>query len=61
MQLSVKQARLMSEKTQLQVAKAMRICVQTYRKLEENSEMMTIAQARLFCEAVGRSMDEVIF
>ena len=61
MSLSVKQARLMSEKTQAQVAKKMGICVQTYRKLEESPKKMTIEQAKLFCVAVDRGLDELIF
>lgn len=61
MSLSVRQARLLSEKTQAQVAKKMGICVQTYRKLEENPKKMTMEQAKLFCIAVNRGIDELIF
>ena len=61
MPYSVKQARLLSEKSQGKIAEIMGICVQTYRKLEENPEKMTIEQARLFCAAVNRSMEEISF
>jgi len=59
--LSVKQARLLSEKSQSEVADKMGICVQTYRKLEEKPEKMTMAQAKLFCAVVNRELDELIF
>lgn len=61
MSLSIKQARLLSEKSQSEVAEKMGICVQTYRKLEENPQKMTMAQAKLFCAAVDREIDELIF
>lgn len=43
-----KQARLHSGKTQTEVADGLGVCLATYRKLEENPEKMTIAQAKVF-------------
>lgn len=59
--LTVKQARNISGKSQTDVANAMGVCLQTYRKLESNPERMTIAQAKLFCYAVAQPVNAVSF
>ena len=60
-QMSVKQARLMAEKSQSEVANAMGMCLQTYRKLESNPEKMTIAQVKLLCRAVAQPISAISF
>lgn len=60
-QYTPKQARLLAEKSQTEIAEVMGICLQTYRKLEINPAEMTISQAKCFCSAVGRSMNEIFF
>lgn len=59
--LTVKQARVLAEKTQTDMALALGVCLQTYRKLEENPEKMTIAQAKCFCAAVAQPINSVSF
>lgn len=58
---TVKQARRLAGKTQLQVANAIGVCLQTYRRLEENPEKMTVAQAKMFCNEVALPKDKVSF
>ena len=48
--LSLKQARLVRGKTQNDLAKYLKIHVQTYRKLEEKPQKMTIEQAQKICK-----------
>ncbi len=61
LKLTLKQARVLKEKTQLEVANYLGIHVQTYRKLEENMERTTVAQARKICEFLGCSYDDIKF
>lgn len=59
--LTLKQARNLTGKTQTEMANAIGVCLATYRKLENNPEAMTIAQARLFCAAVAQPVDRISF
>lgn len=59
--LTLKQARNLKGKTQTELARAIGVCLATYRKYEEKPETMTIAQARLFCAAVDQSPDLISF
>lgn len=44
--ISLKQARLLREKTQDYMAELLGIHVQTYRKLEQNPDNVTVGQAK---------------
>jgi len=59
--LTPRQARVISEKTQQEVADALDICIQTYRKIEKKPELMTIQQARDFCNVVGFDVNRIFF
>ena len=61
MSLTLKQARLLKEKTQEYMAEKLNIHVQTYRKLEENPEEVTIRQAKIICAELGQSYDTIFF
>ena len=47
--------------TQQQVADKMGIHVQTYLKMEKDSEGVTIREAKLFSEIVGVAWSEIFF
>ena len=49
MSLSLKQHRLVKGKTQEEMANLLGVHVQTYRKLEENPEDISIKQAKKNC------------
>lgn len=57
--LSLKAARANADLTQKNVAKRLNIHVQTYRKLEENPDMATVAQAKKLAEILQVPYDEI--
>lgn len=59
MQYTIKQARLLSGKTQKDMAKCLNMHVQTYRKIEENPDRVTIGQARTISECTGIPYDQL--
>lgn len=59
MGLSLKQIRLVREKTQDEMAEKLGVHVQTYRKLEENPDEVTIKQAKIISEFLGVSYDDI--
>lgn len=61
MSLTLKQARLLKDKSQEQMAQLLGIHVQTYRKLEENPENVTIGQAKLICNVLEQTYDTIFF
>jgi hypothetical protein len=61
MGLSLKQIRLVREKTQDEMAEKLGVHVQTYRKLEENPDEVTIKQAKIISEFLGVSYDDIFF
>ncbi len=61
MAISMKMARVGADLTQQQVADKMGIHVQTYSKLENDSEGMTIREAKLFSKIVGVAWTEIFF
>lgn len=61
MGLSLKQIRLVKGKTQEDMANLLSIHVQTYRKLEENPEEITIKQAKLIATFLGVSYNDIFF
>ena len=58
---TVKQARKMRDLTQDQMAEALKVHVQTYRKIETRPEMATIEQAKKIAEVTGLTLDELFF
>ena len=61
MDLSLKQMRLIKEKTQDEMAEKLGIHVQTYRKLEENPDEVTVKQAKIISDFLGVSYDDIFF
>ena len=59
--LTVKQARLMKDLTQKQLAEALGIHVQTYQKIEKNPKIATVEQAKTIAELTGFSVDQIFF
>ncbi|MBR5172378.1 MAG: helix-turn-helix transcriptional regulator [Phascolarctobacterium sp.] len=61
MQLTLKQTRLIKEKTQGEMAQMLGIHIQTYRKLEENPENVTIGQAKKISSFLKISYNDIFF
>lgn len=61
MLLTVKQARLLSEKTQRQMAEALSMHVDTYRKIEKQPDAATIKQANEISRITGIPYDQIFF
>lgn len=61
MQLTLKQTRLIKEKTQDEMAQMLGVHVQTYRKLEENPENVTIGQAKKISSFLDISYNDIFF
>ena len=61
MNLTVKQARQIKEKTQRQMAEMLGLHVDTYRKIERNPNLATIEQAKEISEITGVSYNEIFF
>lgn len=59
MQITVKQARRMAEKTQAEMAKLLGIDRSTYIKLEKDPERATVSQAKKISEVTGVSVDRL--
>jgi len=56
-----KQARILHDLTQENVADVLKVHVQTYRKLETDPDKFTIEQAKIFSEFVGIPCDQIFF
>ena len=61
MSLSLKQHRLIKEKTQEEMANLLGVHVQTYRKLEENPEDISIKKAKKIAEYLGVPYNDIYF
>lgn len=61
MQYTVKQARQLAGKRQAEVASAIGVCEQTYRRIERNPETATVAQAKLISWFLGFPFDNIFF
>ena len=59
--INVKQARLLREKTQQDVADHLGIHVQTYRRIEEHSDEATIEQAKKIACFLEFEVDDIFF
>ena len=60
-ELTVKQLRLIKEKSQESCAIAIGVHVNTYRNLEEHPEKFTVQQAVKLCNFLGTDYDTVLF
>lgn len=58
---TLRQARLLADKSQTQSANAIGVCLSTYRKLESNPENVTIAQAKALSSFFGMPYDSIFF
>ena len=61
MSFTIKQARKLADKSQNEMAKALKVHVQTYRKIENNPRMATIDQVKIIAEQTGISFDQLFF
>lgn len=59
--LTLKQARTLKEETQESMAKLLNVHVQTYRKLEQNPDEVTVGQAKVISNYLGFSYDVIFF
>lgn len=61
MLLSVKQARMLADKTQKEMADLMGIHRHTYAKIEQDPETATIRQAEEIAKITGVTMEQIFF
>lgn len=61
MVLTMKMARVGANLTQQEVADKMGVHVQTYAKMESDSNNVTIAEAKLFSDIVGINWADIFF
>ncbi len=61
MQLSLRQARRLRDKTQEEMANLLGVHIQTYRKIEETPSIATIEQAKKISEYLEMPYDEIFF
>jgi DNA-binding XRE family transcriptional regulator len=59
--LTLKQARLLAELTQQEIAEILGVHVQTYMKWEKNPEEMSIGTAKQFSRIVKREFEDIFF
>lgn len=59
--LSLKQARLLKGINQEEIARKLGIHVQTYRRIEYNSDLATIGQAKKISKIIELPYDEIFF
>ena len=58
---TIRQARMLSGKTQEDMAKTLKISVSTYRRIEKSPESATIQFARNFSRAANLTVDDIFF
>ena len=61
MPMTLKKARLINEKTQQEMADAIGVYIDTYRKMEENPERVTIEKAKKIASFLGMSVNDIFF
>lgn len=61
MKFTLKQARLLADLTQKEVAEILGVHIQTYMKWERNPEEMSIGTAKQFSRIVKREFEEIFF
>lgn len=57
--LTMKQWRLLKEFSVAEMSRRLDLNVQTYKKYEENPELVPLGKALLFCNIVGAKFDKV--
>ena len=61
MRLTMKQARVGAEMTQQQVADSLGVHVQTYQRMENNPEDISIKQGKKFADIVGVNFEDIFY
>lgn len=61
MPLTLKKARLISEKTQQEMANAIGVYIDTYRKMEERPEKVSIENAKKIAKFLNMSVNDIFF
>lgn len=61
MELTLRQARKMKEISQRTVADKLKVCEDTYRKIEKNPDLATIGQAKILSDLLGIAYDVIFF
>jgi DNA-binding XRE family transcriptional regulator len=61
MPLTLKKARLISEKTQQEMADAIGVYIDTYRKMEERPEKVSIENAKKIAKFLNMSVNDIFF
>ncbi|WP_433959346.1 helix-turn-helix transcriptional regulator [Cytobacillus horneckiae] len=61
MKFTLKQARLLKGFKQTELAQKLGVHVQTYRKMENFPDSVTIGDAKKICEILGMSYDYIFF
>ena len=61
MNISLKQARRLKDKTQFEMSSLLKIHVQTYRKIENNPDLATVEQAKKISNYLKIPYDEIFF
>jgi len=61
MPLTLKKARLISEKTQQEMADAIGCYLDTYRKMETHPERVTIENAKKIAKFLNMSVNDIFF
>ena len=61
MQITMKQARVGANMTQQQVADKLGVHVQTYQRMEQNPQDVTIKQGKIFSAIVGCNFEDIFF
>lgn len=61
MVLSPKQARMLCDLTQQEVAERLGVHRQTYMNWERNADEMPVGKAKEFSKIVGKGVDEIFF
>lgn len=61
MELTLKQARLLADLTQRQVAEKLGVHPQTYMKWEKTPDEIPVGKAKELSKILGREVDEIFF
>ena len=61
MRITMKQARVGADMTQQQVADRLGVHVQTYQRMENNPEDISIKQGKKFADIVGVNFEDIFF
>lgn len=61
MAFTVKQARVLNDFTQVEMAEKVGVSRDVYRKIEANPESATVKQAMAIAEATGISVNDIFF